>query len=234
MQKKRVLLKLSGESFKGSLSFGQDIKEITRIATDIVDTVKSGVEVCIVIGGGNIFRGSDLVKNGFDKVSSDYIGMLATVMNALTLQGVLEGLGAKSKVFSSVHIDKVCTPYCRSDAIEFMQNGYINIFAAGTGNPFVTTDTAAVIKALEMRCDLLLKGTQVNGVYDADPKTHSNAKKIDTISYKEVLDRELKIMDFAAISIASEQKIPICVFSIGIVGELLRVVTGKGNFTLIK
>ena len=231
---KRILLKLSGEAFRGNLSFGQDVAEITRIAKDIIETANDGVEIGIVIGGGNIFRGEDLVQHGCDKVTSDYIGMLATVMNALTLQGILESLGAKSKVFSSVHMDKVCTPYCRSDAMQFMGDGYINIFAAGTGNPCVTTDTAAVIKSLEMNCDCLFKGTQVSGVYDSDPKENRDAKKIDQISYKDVLDKRLGVMDFAAIAIASEQKMPICVFSIGKSGELARVVRGQGDFTLIK
>ncbi len=234
MENKRILLKLSGESFRGPASFGQDLPTITKIASDIVDTLKSGVEICIVIGGGNIFRGSDLVKQGFDKVGADYIGMLATIMNALALQNVLESLGVKSKVFSSLYVDKVCMPYTREEAIESMVEGGISIFAAGTGNPFVTTDTAAAIRALEMRCDLLVKGTQVDGVYDSDPKNNPNAKKYNFISYDDILEKGLKIMDLTAISTARDHKLPVLVFNIHKSGELQKVINSSGDFTLIK
>lgn len=234
MNKKRILLKLSGESFKGDLSFGQDLNTIIKISQDIIEAKNSGVEVCVVIGGGNIFRGAALIEQGFEKVSSDYIGMLATIMNAIALQRVISNSGVKSKVFSSLHVDKICTPYVRDDAMQALTEGYINIFAGGTGNPFVTTDTAAAIKAIEMRCDLLVKGTQVDGVYDSDPKQNSHAKKYSQISYEEVLEKKIKIMDFAAISLANEQKLPILVFNISKSGELKKVINGLGNFTLIQ
>lgn len=233
MRKQRILLKLSGESLKGSKDFGHDLNEVTRISHDIIKAKKSGAQISIVIGGGNIFRGVEHTNQGFDKVSGDFIGMMATVMNAVALQSVMEGLGEKAKVFSSLYVEKVCTPYSRDAAMASMSEGNINIFAAGTGNPFVTTDTASVIKSLEMRCDIILKATKVDGVYDYDPKIHQDAKRFDKISYNDVLDQSLKVMDFVAIAMAKENNMPIGVFDITKAGELERVVKGNGTFTLI-
>lgn len=234
MRNKRILLKLSGEVLKGSNLFGYDLDEVTRITQEIVNATKDGLQISIVIGGGNLFRGAEHTAQGFDKVSADFIGMMATVMNAVALQSVIEKLGVKARVFSSLHVDKVCIPYSRDIALSSMSEGSINIFAAGTGNPFVTTDTASVIKALEMRCDIILKATKVDGVYDADPHKNKAAQRFDQISYDDVLSQSLKVMDSIAISMAQEHNMPICVFDITKHGALLKAASGEGAFTLIK
>lgn len=234
MRTKRILLKLSGEVLKGSNLFGYDLDEVTRIAQDIVNATKDGLQISIVIGGGNLFRGAEHTSQGFDKVSADFIGMMATVMNAAALQSVIEKLGVKARVFSSLYVDKVCIPYSRDVALSSMSEGSINIFAGGTGNPFVTTDTASVIKALEMRCDIILKATKVDGVYDSDPHENKSSHRFDEISYDAFLNKSLKVMDSIAIAMAQEHNMPICVFDITKNGSLSKAAKGEGDFTLIK
>ena len=204
-----------------------------RIALEVRAVVSIGVELCIVIGGGNIFRGVSGAAQGMEQATADYIGMLATVMNALALQGVLEQQGVVTRVLSAVRMESVCEPYIRRRAIRHMEKGRVVIFAAGTGNPFFTTDTAAALRASEMGCDALFKGTQVDGVYSADPKLHRDAVRYETLSYLDVLSRDLKVMDASAISLARENGIPILVFSLQTSGALADIVAGDGTYTLI-
>ena len=230
---KRVLLKLSGEALMGDQEFGLDLSTIKKFAKDIKDVKELGTEVCIVIGGGNIFRGISGVTNGLERSSADHMGMLATIINALGVQSVLEGTGVNTRVLSAITMGAVCEPYIRRRAIRHMEKGRVVIFAAGTGNPFFTTDTAAALRAAEMNCDALMKGTQVDGVYDADPKDNLDAKHYDYLSYNEVLARDLKVMDASAIALARENNIPIIVFSIHTQGAFMEVVNGNGKFTVI-
>lgn len=230
---KRVLLKLSGEALMGELDYGIDPNMVRRIATEIKIVQELGVQVCLVVGAGNIFRGMTGVASGFDRTSADHMGMLATVMNAIAVQNALEQVGVDSRVQSAFPIASVCEPYIRRKAIRHMEKGRVVIFAAGTGNPFFTTDTAAALRAAEMGCDGLLKGTQVDGVYTADPKTDPTAEKYDTLDYHTVLTKDLKVMDASAIALARENNIPIVVFSIHEHGEFARVMCGDGKFTII-
>ncbi len=232
-QYKRVLLKLSGEGLMGDQEFGLEPKAMDRIAKEIKAVREMGVEICLVIGGGNIFRGLSGVAAGLERSSADHMGMLATVMNALGVQSVLEGMGVATRVLSAIPMTTVCEPYIRRRAMRHMEKGRVVIFAAGTGNPFFTTDTAAALRASEMNCDALLKGTQVDGVYSADPKRVADAERYDTLSYKDVLARDLKVMDASAISLARENNIPIVVFSIQTAGAFAEVVNGQGKFTVI-
>ena len=231
---KRVLIKVSGEALMGDLEYGQDIKIIDRIAGDIKAVVEQGVEVCIVVGGGNIFRGVAGAAAGLDRGSADYMGMLATVLNALALQNALEKTDVDTRVLSAIHMMEICEPYVRRRAIRHMERGRVVIFAAGTGNPFFTTDTAAALRASEMNCDALMKGTQVDGVYTDDPKTNPDATRYESLTYRDVLVKDLKVMDSAAISLTRESKIPILVFSIHESGQFSKVVCGKGRYTIIK
>ena len=230
---RRVLLKLSGEGLMGDAEYGLDPVTIERVAREISAVVDVGVEVCVVIGGGNIFRGVSNAAPRMDRASADYMGMLATVINALALQSVLESIGVHTRVQSAIRMDEVCEPYIRRRAIRHMEKGRVVIFAAGTGNPFFTTDTAAALRANEMACDALLKGTQVDGVYSADPKCHPEATRFDQLTYLDVLARDLRVMDAAAISLARENNIPILIFSIHNPGAFADVVAGTGRFTLI-
>jgi len=230
---KRVLLKLSGEALMGKLDYGIDPDMVSRIAEEIKSVRDMGVQVCIVVGAGNIFRGMSGVASGFDRTSADHMGMLATVMNSLAIQNALEGVGVDTRVQSAFPIASVCEPYIRRKAIRHMEKGRVVVFAAGTGNPFFTTDTAAALRAAEMGCDGLLKGTQVNGVYTADPKTNPDATKYDRLDYHTVLTKDLKVLDASAISLARENNIPILVFSIHKHGEFARVMNGEGEFTII-
>ena len=198
---KRVLLKISGEALMGSGDYGIDQETVSRIALEVRDAKELGVELCLVIGGGNIFRGISQAAEGMERASADYMGMLATVMNALAMQNALERIGLFTRVLSAIEMTAICEPYIRRRALRHMEKGRIVIFAAGTGNPFFTTDTAAALRAAEMGCDALLKGTQVDGVYTADPKTDPNAERLEKVSYHEVLMRDLKVMDQAAISL---------------------------------
>ena len=232
-QYNRILLKISGESLMGERQFGLDPAMVNRVASEIATIVDYGVEVCVVIGGGNIFRGVSGAANGMERATADYMGMLATVMNALAMQSSLEQNGLQSRVQSALPISAVCEPYIRRRAVRHMEKKRIVIFAAGTGNPFFTTDTAAALRATEMGCDAILKATKVDGVYEADPEQNKNAKRYDTLSYLEVLSRDLKVMDAPAISLAKENSIPILVFSIQKPGTLADVVRGDGLHTLI-
>ena len=230
----RVLLKVSGEALLGAQSFGIDIQTVDRIASDVKDAVTAGTQMCLVIGGGNIFRGLSGAANGIDRATADYMGMLATIMNALAMQAALEREGVPTRVQSAIPMMSVCEPYIRRRAIRHMEKGRVVIFAAGTGNPFFTTDTAAALRAAEMNCEAMLKGTQVDGVYTADPKKVPDAKRFETLSYHEVLSRDLQVMDASAVSLSRENKIPIIVFSIQTRGALAAVLRGEGRCTIIE
>ncbi len=230
-QYRRVLLKCSGEALLGDQQYGIDVETVSRIAADIGAAHAMGVEVCVVVGGGNIFRGVSGTAQGMDRSSADYMGMMATVMNALALQNAIEARGMDSRVLSAIPMSAVCEPYIRRRAERHLEKGRIVIFAAGTGNPFFTTDTAAALRAAEMKCDALLKGTNVDGVYDMDPQKHQDAKRYETLSHLEVLANDLKVMDAAAISLARENNIPILVFSIQEEGAFARVLKKEGRFT---
>jgi len=230
---KRPLLKLSGEALMGGRDYGLDRETLDQVAADIKAVHKRGVEICVVIGAGNIFRGVSEAAHGIDRASADYMGMLATVINCLAVQGALERLEVPTRVLSAIPMATVCEPYIRRRAVRHLEKGRVVIFAAGTGNPFFTTDTAAALRASEMGCDALLKGTKVDGVYDADPETNPDATRFERLSFHEVLSRDLKVMDAAAISLARENQIPIMVFSIREAGAFADVVQGKGRFTTI-
>ena len=230
---KRVLLKVSGEALMGRREYGLDTEMVGRIAHDIGDVVRMDVEVCLVIGGGNIFRGISAAARGMDRAQADYMGMLATVMNALAMQSALERIGVVTRVQSAIPMSSVCEPYIRRRAERHMEKGRVVIFAAGTGNPFFTTDTAAALRAAAMECDALLKGTQVDGVYSADPRKVTGAERYGELTYLDVLSRDLQVMDAAAISLARENGLPIIVFNIHAPGAFARVVRGEGRFTRI-
>lgn len=231
---KRVLLKLSGEALMGDRQFGHDYATIKRMAEDIKEVIDLGVEVCIVVGGGNICRGSDASLLGMERAAADYMGMLATVINSLALQNILESVGIYTRVLSAITMTNVCEPYIRRRANRHIEKGRVVIFAAGTGNPFFTTDSAAVLRAIEMNCDLLLKGTLVDGVYNVDPVKDPKAVKYDNITYTDVLKDDLKVMDMAAIALARENKLPIKVFSIKEKGNFAKVLKNQGNYTKIQ
>jgi uridylate kinase len=230
---RRVLLKLSGEALMGEQGHGLDPKIIARIAAEVKAVNALGAEVCIVIGGGNIFRGLAGAAQGMERATADYMGMLATVINSLALQSALELQGVVTRVLSAISMQAVCEPYIRRRALRHMEKGRVVIFAAGTGNPFFTTDTAAALRASEMDCDALLKATKVDGVYSADPHKDPKAERYDKLNYLEVLSRDLQVMDAAAISLARENGIPILVFSIHDEGGFADVVSGQGRFTII-
>lgn len=230
---KRVLLKVSGEALMGRREYGLDTDTLARIAVDVGDVVQMGVQVCLVIGGGNIFRGISGAAGGMDRAQADYMGMLATVMNALGMQSALERRGVATRVQSAIPMSSVCEPYIRRRAERHMEKGRVVIFAAGTGNPFFTTDTAAALRAAEMNCDLLLKGTQVDGVYSADPRKVPDAERYDQLTYLDVLARDLGVMDAAGISLARENGLPIIVFNIHAPGAFAQVMRGEGRFTRI-
>jgi uridylate kinase len=230
---KRVLLKVSGEALMGRREYGLDTDTLNAIAADIDDVVALGVQVCMVIGGGNIFRGVSAAAEGMDRAQADYIGMLATVMNALAMQSALECREVPTRVQSAIPMASVCESYIRRRAQRHMEKGRVVIFAAGTGNPFFTTDTAAALRATEMGCDALLKGTQVDGVYSADPRKVPGAVRFDELSYLDVLARDLAVMDAAAISLARENGLPILIFNIHAPGAFAQVMRGEGRFTRI-
>ncbi len=230
----RVLLKISGEALMGEGEYGIDFNTAKRIAEEIRDVTELGVEVCLVIGGGNIFRGVAGATLGMDRASADYMGMLATVINALAVQNALEAAGLDTRVLSAIPMSTVCEPYIRRRAIHHIERGRVVIFAAGTGNPFFTTDTTAALRAAEMSCDALLKGTNVDGVYSADPKQDPTAKRYDRMAYLDVLSGDLKVMDASAISLARENRIPILVFSIRDSGAFRDVLLGRGKCTIIE
>ncbi len=230
----RVLVKLSGEALMGEQDYGLDPAMVHRIAAEITEIRQMGVEVCMVVGGGNIFRGVSGASAGMDRASADYMGMLATVINALALQDALEKMGTTTRVQSALPMPSVCEPYIRLRAERHLQKNRVVIFAAGTGNPFFTTDTAAALRASEMNCKVLMKATKVDGVYSADPKKDKSAKHFDRLSYLDVLAKDLKVMDAAAISLSRENKIPIIVFNLETHGAIADVLQGRGKFTLIE
>jgi uridylate kinase len=230
---RRVLLKISGEALMGDQEYGLDPAMLAHVAREIQSVHALGVEICLVIGGGNIFRGVKGAAAGMERATADYMGMLATVINSLAMQSALERSGIVTRVLSAITMQAVCEPYIRRRAIRHMEKGRVVVFAAGTGNPFFTTDTAAALRASEMGCDALLKATKVDGVYSADPKKVPGAERFDRLSYLEVLSRDLQVMDASAISLARENRIPILVFSIHNAGGFADVVSGKGLFTII-
>jgi uridylate kinase len=229
----RVLLKVSGEALMGDGQYGIDYKTAARIAGEVKDAQELGAEICLVVGGGNIFRGVSRAARGMERASADYMGMLATVMNALALQNALEQIGLYTRVMSAIEMTAICEPYIRRRAVRHMEKKRVVIFAAGTGNPFFTTDTAAALRAAEMGCDALFKGTNVDGVYSADPKKDPEATRFDQLSYHEVMVRDLKVMDQAAIALTRDNGIPIVVFSIAERGGVVGALTGTGCSTTI-
>jgi uridylate kinase len=230
----RILVKLSGEALMGQGQFGIDPEAANGLAGEIAAAKAHGHELCLVVGGGNIFRGMAAAAKGFDRATADYMGMLATVMNALALQNALERLGVDTRVQSAIPMSSVCEPYIRRRALRHIEKGRIVLFAAGTGNPYFTTDTAAALRAAEMGCDALFKGTSVDGVYDADPKKVKDAKRYDTLSFNKVLGDDLKVMDAAAVALCRDNGIPIVVFNIRQAGNLAEVLAGRGIATVVQ
>jgi len=230
----RILLKLSGEALMGQGQLGIDPEAVDALAREIIDAREHCPGLCLVVGGGNIFRGMAAAAKGFDRASADYMGMLATVMNAIALQGSLEKLGAETRVQSAIPMSSVSEPYIRRRALRHMEKGRIVLFAAGTGNPYFTTDTAAALRAAEMGCDALFKGTIVDGVYTADPKKVSDATRYETLSFGKVLSDDLKVMDAAAVALCRDNNIPIVVFNIRQPGNLARVLSGSGTATIVQ
>jgi uridylate kinase len=235
MTYKRVLLKLSGEALMGDDNYGINRAVIERVVSEIAEVTKLNIEMAVVIGGGNIFRGmTSSDNNQIDRATADYMGMLATVMNALALQDVMRHRGLESRVQSALRIDQVVEPYIRGKAMRYLGEGKVVIFAAGTGNPFFTTDTAAALRGLEMNVDIVLKGTKVDGVYSSDPKTNPDAKRYQNLSFDEAITKNLRVMDATALTLCRDQKLPLNVFSIFKVGALKRVIIGEDEGTLIR
>jgi uridylate kinase len=231
---KRVLLKLSGEVLMGDQQFGIDPATVASLAREVKAAKDSGLDICLVIGGGNIFRGMAGAAQGMDRAQADYMGMLATVMNALAMQNALEQIGVETRVQSAIQMDEVCEPVIRRRAERHLEKGRIVIFAAGVGSPYFTTDSGAALRAAEMKCDALLKGTSVDGVYDADPKKNPTAKRFETVSYDTVLADNLKVMDASAVALCRDNAIPIVIFSIRESGNLARVLAGEGVQTIVQ
>ena len=231
---KRVLLKISGESLMGVGSYGIDVSTVDRVAKEIAQVCKLGIEICLVIGAGNIFRGLSGAAAGMDRASADYMGMLATVMNSLAMQNSLERLNVQTRVQLFFYLTDFCEIYTRRRAIRHMEKNRIVIFAAGTGNPYFTTDTAAALRASEMDCEAIFKGTMVDGIYDKDPKEHKDAKKFQSITFSDVLSKNLRVLDSSAVSLARESNIPIIVFSINENNAFLNIIEGKGNCSIVK
>jgi len=230
---RRVLLKISGEALMGPLGYGLHPPTVARIASEVQAVHDLGVEICMVIGGGNIFRGLQGSAQGMERTTADYMGMLATVMNALAMQSALEALGVHTRVISAIPMDQVCEPYIRRRAVRHLEKKRVVIFAAGTGNPYFTTDTAATLRASEMACEAIFKGTKVDGVYDKDPVQHPDAKRYDSITYDEVLQKNLKVMDASAIALARDNRLPIMVFSLDEPGGLCGILRGEGRATRV-
>lgn len=231
---KRILLKLSGEGLMGDKSFGMSAEVINDLARQIKDVHNHGVEVCVVVGGGNIFRGAKDAAPGMNRTVADQVGMLGTVMNALYVQDALEAIGVSARVLSGIQIPAVCESYVYRRAIRHLEKNRVIIFAGGTGNPYFTTDTGAALRASEMQCDALLKATQVDGVYDSDPKKNDDAKRFEAVTYDEVISKQLKVMDTTAVALARENNIPIVVFAQNSEHALEDAVSGRGKFTIIK
>ena len=230
---KRLLLKLSGEALMGNSGYGINMEVVDRLARDVAEAVASGAEIAIVIGGGNIFRGLQGAAKGMERATADYMGMLATVMNSLAFQGALEKLKVPSRVQSAIPMPTVCESYVRPKALHHLRKGRVVIFAAGTGNPFFTTDTAATLRAIETNCEAVAKATQVDGVYSADPRKDKDATRYDQLGYSDVLARNLQVMDGAAIALARDNQLPVIVFSIEEPGNLLKVLRGQARATVV-
>ena len=230
---KRVLLKISGEALMGDQGYGLHPPTVERIAAEVKTVHELGTEICMVIGGGNIFRGLQGSAQGMERTTADYMGMLATVMNALAMQSSLEEQGVHTRVVSAIPMDQICEPYIRRRAVRHLEKKRVVIFAAGTGNPYFTTDTAATLRASEMACEAIFKGTQVDGIYNKDPKKHADAMRYDTVSYDEVLQKRLKVMDASAIALARDNNLPIIVFSLAEPGGFKGILSGKGTYTKV-
>jgi uridylate kinase len=230
---KRVMLKISGEALMGDQGYGLHPPTVERIAQEVKSVHDMGVEICMVIGGGNVFRGLQGSAQGMERTTADYMGMLATVMNALAMQSSLEKLGVFTRVISAIPMDQVCEPYIRRRAVRHLEKQRVCIFAAGTGNPYFTTDTAATLRANEMACEAIFKGTKVDGVYDKDPAKHSDAVRFDTISYDDVLQKHLAVMDASAIALARDNSLPIIVFSLDEAGGFKGILAGQGTYTKV-
>ncbi len=233
MKYRRVLLKLSGEALSGSKSYGIDAGQVRYYAEEIAAVVRAGVQTAIVIGGGNIFRGIEAKEQGLDQAQGDYMGMLATVINALALQNALEQVGVPTRVQSAIEMQRVCEPFIRRRAIRHLEKGRVVIFAAGTGNPFFTTDTAATLRAIEIGAELLLKGTRVDGIYTADPEKDATAQRLSHISYREALERRLEVMDLTAFTLSQEHQLPMAVFNINMPSALYRILAGESVGTIV-
>ncbi len=231
---RRILLKISGEALMGPSQYGLHPPTVARIAQQVAELGSQGVEICLVIGGGNIFRGLQGSAQGMERTTADYMGMLATVMNALAMQSAIEAAGMPTRVISAIPMSQVCEPYIRRRAVRHLEKGRVVIFAAGTGNPYFTTDTAATLRASEMSCEAIFKGTQVDGVYDSDPKKNPDAKRFDRVSYDTVLQKNLKVMDASAIALARDNGLPIIVFSLDTPQGLAGIVRGEGQFTVVE
>jgi len=233
IENNRILIKISGEALLGNNQFGLDIKTITYIANEIKEVYKNNYEICLIIGGGNIFRGIQGASEGIDRSTSDYMGMLATVINALSMQSALEKIDVPTRVQSAISMSQIAEPYIRRKAIRHLEKRRIVIFAAGTGNPFFSTDTAAALRASEMNCRIIVKGTKVDGIYDKDPITNEDANFYKKISYLEVLNKNLRVMDSTAISLAKDSKIPIIITNLGTKNSILNAIRGIGKFSII-
>jgi uridylate kinase len=231
---KRILLKLSGESLMGDKQFGIDHKRLSQYAEEIKEIAEKGVQVGIVIGGGNIFRGIQAEQGGIDRVQGDYMGMLATIINSMALQSALERIGIQTRLQSAISMDQICEPYIKRRAIRHLEKGRVVIFGAGTGNPYFTTDTAASLRAIEIEADVILKGTRVDGIYTADPEKDKTAVRYETISFNEVYEKGLNVMDLTAFTLCNENKLPIIVFDMNKQGNLKQVVTGASVGTLVE
>ncbi len=230
----RIMIKVSGEALMGDRGYGLNPATVAQVADQIKEVHDLGIEICVVIGGGNIFRGIAGSAQGMERTTADYMGMLATVMNALAMQSALEGLNINTRVISAIRMDEVAEPYIRRRAVRHLEKKRVCIFAAGTGNPYFTTDTAATLRASEMACDALFKGTQVDGIYDSDPKTNPDAKRYSRVSYDEVLHKNLKVMDASAIALARDNALPIVVFSLDTEGGVAAILKGQGKHTVVE
>lgn len=233
MQYKRILLKLSGESLMGNKQFGIDADKVLEYAAEIKDAVNTGVQVAVVVGGGNIFRGIQAAENGIDRVQGDYMGMLATVINSMALQSGLEKVGISTRLLTAIEMKEVGEPFIKRRAVRHLEKGRVVIFGAGTGNPYFTTDTAAALRATEIEADVILKGTRVDGIYDADPEKNPNAKKYDNIKYSEALEKKLNVMDLTAFTLCQENQLPIIVFDMNKQGNLKDILAGKKIGTIV-
>ncbi len=233
MKYKRILLKLSGEALMGDKNFGIDNNRLVQYAEDVKSIVDKGVQVAIVIGGGNIFRGLQAAEGGMDRVQGDYMGMLATVINSMALQGALEGKGINTRLQSAIKMEAICEPFIRRRAVRHLEKNRVVIFGAGTGNPYFTTDTAASLRAIEIEADVILKGTRVDGIYTADPEKDKSATKFETLSFNDVYDKDLKVMDMTAFTLCHENKLPIIVFDMNKKGNLIKLIDGEKVGTLV-